>query len=202
MEYNNPLRKGISVKSYDWKKQGVSSYDGEDVIILEGISKKSNTTDKPNTIKLYIGYDTYSIYKLELFKVPLIGKKIDAIYIYKKNNQGKLYLSYHNREWEGAVKVDERTKNLLRSIGKVPKKYLPHAYRHEVFVIGVEYDKNKFDNSGVFGQKDMTLFNIPYNSLFWKNISLPPETKFFKKNIAELESLYGVPIETQFQYSN
>ena len=52
MEYNNPLRKGISVKSYDWKKQGVSSYDGEDVIILEGISKKSNTTDKPNTIKI------------------------------------------------------------------------------------------------------------------------------------------------------
>jgi len=37
---------------------------------------------------------------------------------------------------------------------------------------------------------------------FWKNISLPPETKFYKENISELESLYGVSIETQFQYSN
>jgi len=31
---------------------------------------------------------------------------------------------------------------------------------------------------------------------------MPPETKFYKKNISELESLYDVPIETQFQYSN
>ena len=48
----------------------------------------------------------------------------------------------------------------------------------------------------------MTLFKIPYDSNFWKNISLPPETAFYKKNIADLESIYDVPIDTQFKYSN
>ena len=43
---------------------------------------------------------------------------------------------------------------------------------------------------------------LRHNINFWKNISLPPETKFYKENISELVSLYGVPIETQFQYSN
>ena len=33
MEFNNPLRKGINVKSYTWTKTGDSSYDNEDVII-------------------------------------------------------------------------------------------------------------------------------------------------------------------------
>jgi hypothetical protein len=75
-------------------------------------------------------------------------------------------------------------------------------YRHEVFVIGVVEDKKMFDYSGITGNKDMTLFKIPYDLNFWKNISMPPETKFYKKNISELESLYDVPIETQFQYSN
>ena len=75
-------------------------------------------------------------------------------------------------------------------------------YRHEVFVIGVEEDKKMFDYTGMTGQKDMTLFKIPYDLNFWKNISLPPETKFYKENISELVSLYGVPIETQFEYSN
>ena len=70
------------------------------------------------------------------------------------------------------------------------------------FVVGVEEDKKSFDSSGITGQMDMTLFKIPYNSNFWKNISLPPETKFYKENVSELESLYGVPIETQFKYSN
>ena len=63
-------------------------------------------------------------------------------------------------------------------------------------------DKKRFDNSGITGERDMTLFKIPYDLNFWKNISLPPETKFYKENISELESLYGVPIETQFEYSN
>ena len=48
----------------------------------------------------------------------------------------------------------------------------------------------------------MTLFKVPFDPDFWNNISLPPETTFFKKNIKELESLYDVPIETQFKYSN
>jgi hypothetical protein len=127
---------------------------------------------------------------------------MDGIYVYKKNSEGKLYLSYHNREYRAFVKVTERIKNLLLQSGQNPRKYIPMDYRHEVFVIGVEEDKKRFDNSGITGQKDMTLFKIPYDLNFWKNISLPPETIFYKENISELESLYGVPIETQFEYSN
>jgi hypothetical protein len=48
----------------------------------------------------------------------------------------------------------------------------------------------------------MTLYKIPYDENFWNSVSLPPETKFYLKNIKELEGLYGVPIQTQFLYSN
>ena len=200
MEWNNPLRKSISVGSYKWKKMGVSTYDGEDVIILNGTGLDERGNER--TLKLFIGFDTYSIYKLEMSKIPLTGKAMDAIYVYKKNSEGKLYLSYHNREYKAYVKVTARIKNLLLQSGQKLRQYIPMAYRHEVFVIGVEQDKKMFDYSGITGQKDMTLFKIPHNLNFWKNISLPPETKFYKENISELVSLYGVPIETQFQYSN
>ena len=48
----------------------------------------------------------------------------------------------------------------------------------------------------------MSLYKVPYNKFFWENFSVPPETKIYKDNIEELESLYGVPIQTQFLYSN
>ena len=200
MEWNNPLRKSISVRSYKWRKLGVSNYDGEDVIILNGTGLDDRGNER--SLKLFIGFDTYSIYKLEFSKVPLTGKSMDGIYVYKKNLDGKLYLSYHNREYKAFVQVTERIKNLLLQSGQRSRKYIPMDYRHEVFVIGVEEDKKMFDYTGMTGQKDMTLFKIPYDLNFWKNISLPPETKFYKENISELESLYGVPIETQFEYSN
>lgn len=200
MEWNNPLRKSISVRSYKWRKLGISNYDGEDVIILNGTGLDDRGNER--SLKLFIGFDTYSIYKLEFSKVPLTGKSMDGIYVYKKNLDGKLYLSYHNREYKAFVKVTERIKNLLLQSGQRSRKYIPMDYRHEVFVIGVEEDKKMFDYTGMTGQKDMTLFKIPYDLNFWKNISLPPETKFYKENISELESLYGVPIETQFEYSN
>ena len=200
MEWNNPLRKSISVRSYKWRKLGVSNYDGEDVIILNGTGLDDRGNER--SLKLFIGFDTYSIYKLEFSKVPLTGKSMDGIYVYKKNLDGKLYLSYHNREYKAFVKVTERIKNLLLQSGQRSRKYIPMDYRHEVFVIGVEEDKKMFNYTGMTGQKDMTLFKIPYDLNFWKNISLPPETKFYKENISELESLYGVPIETQFEYSN
>ena len=200
MAWNNPLRKSISVRSYKWKKLGVSNYDGEDVIILNGTGLDDRGNER--SLKLFIGFDTYSIYKLEMSKVPLTGT-IDAIYVYKKNSEGKLYLSYHERVYKAAAKVTARIKNLLLQSGQNPKQYIPTSFRHEALVIGVEEDKKMFDYSGVIGEKkDMNLFKIPYDLNFWKNISLPPETKFYKENISELESLHGVPIETQFQYSN
>ena len=135
-------------------------------------------------------------------KVPKGGKAFEATYIYKKNKEGKLYLSYHNREWSGSIKFPENIRKRREDMGEKVPNYVPLAYRHEVFVINLEENKNKFDYSGISGNMDMTLFKVPYDSVFWKNISLPPETSFFKKNIKELESLYDVPIETQFKYSN
>jgi hypothetical protein len=44
--------------------------------------------------------------------------------------------------------------------------------------------------------------NLPYNPTFWGNLSLPPDTAFYKKIKAELESNFGVPLETQFKYAN
>ena len=43
---------------------------------------------------------------------------------------------------------------------------------------------------------------IPYNETFWKHLSLPPDTSFFKKIKKELESIYNVPLAEQYKHSN
>ena len=198
MEWNNPLRKGLPINSFNWKKIDNSSYDGEDVIVIEGNGKGKRT----EILKLFIGYDTHKIYKIEMSKIPETGKWLTASYIYKKNSEGKLYLGYHIREWEGASRTPENVKKALISSGKKAKNFIPLAYRHEAFVIELIDNKKLFKGFEDMNQMDMSLYKVPYNENFWKNISLPAETNFFKENIAELESLYGVPIETQFKYSN
>ena len=87
MEMNNPIRKGLPIRSYKWKKVGDSSYDGEDIIIVEG------TINKADYVRLFIGFDSYSIYKIEMYKDPQIGKSLEATYIYKKNRR-KIVLWY------------------------------------------------------------------------------------------------------------
>jgi hypothetical protein len=196
MELNNPLRKGIYYGDYEWKKIKNSSYDGEDINIIEG---QNNTS----TLRLYIGYDTFKIYKLEITRnPPKIGKYLYSLYLYKKNKEGKLYLSYHNREWKGSGKVTENVKRILVKQKKITGNYIPIAFRHEVFVLELEEDKKRFEKYKTIEEMDMTLYNIPYNKYFWDNVSLPPETLFYKKNIGELESLFDVPIEDQFKFSN
>jgi len=196
MELNNPLRKGIYHGDYKWKKIENSSYDGEDINIIEGL----NDT---NSLKLYIGYDTFKIYKIEITrKPPKKGKYLYSLYLYKKNKEGKLYLSYHNREWKGSGKVTENVKRILLKQKKITGNYIPIAYRHEVFVLELEEDKKRFEKYKTIEEMDMTLYDIPYNKYFWDNVSLPPETLFYKKNIGELESLFNIPIEKQFKFSN
>tara|TARA_B110001450_G_scaffold55660_1_gene52220 strand:+ start:1999 stop:3144 length:1146 start_codon:yes stop_codon:yes gene_type:complete len=197
MEINNPLRDGMFLNDYEWKKIENSSYDGEDVLVAEG------SNNGINTIKLYIGYDSYKIYRLEIIRSPpKVGKYLNAIYLYKKNKEGKLYLSYHNREWGGSAKTPKSVKRLHALKNKSTKEFTPVAYRHEVFVLEVEEDEKKFETYKAIEKMDMTLYEIPYNENFWNSISLPPETSFYKKNISELESLFNVPIATQFKYSN
>mgnify|MGYP001569139876 FL=1 len=196
MELNNPLRKGIYHGDYKWKKIENSSYDGEDINIIEGLNDTSS-------LKLYIGYDTFKIYKLEITRnPPKKGKYLHSLYLYKKNKEGKLYLSYHNREWRGSGKLTENMKRILLKQKKITGNYIPIAYRHEVFVLELEQDKKRFEKYKTIEEMDMTLYNIPYNKYFWDNVSLPPETLFYKKNIGELESLFNIPIESQFKFSN
>ena len=129
MEYNNPLRKGININTYVWKTIGDSTYDEEDVIIIQGVISGQET------IELYIGLDSFKIYKLEMEKKPKIGKSLSATYIYKKNKSDKLYLSYHQREWKGASKLPENVKRAMINTSKTPPVYIPIAYRHEVYVL-------------------------------------------------------------------
>ena len=195
-EWSNPLRKGIRTKSYNWKKIGNTSYDGEDVLIFEGIDKEEAK------ITLYIGYESYKIYRLEYERDPDVGRYANSMWIYKKNISGKLYLSYMTREWVGARRLPENVKRTMISSGQKVKEFYPVSFRHELFVTKLIEEKSKFDNFSDMEQKDMSLYRVPYNKFFWQNFSVPPETKVYRNNIKELESLYGVPIETQFLYSN
>jgi hypothetical protein len=196
MEFNNPLRKSINVKSYKWTKTGDSSYDNEDVIIAKGM------IENKETIWMYIGMDSYKIYKLEMEKQPEIGKSLIATYVYKKNNKGKLFLSYHQREWKGAAAPSENVKRAMRSNGQAVPKYIPIAYRHEVYVLDIEEDKALFNVGEVMHNKDMTQYKTAYDPAYWGKLNIPPNTRFFNKNIGELVDLFGVPLENQFKYSN
>lgn len=187
---HNPLREGINLKSYKWIKNGDSYYDGEDLVIIEGRSSKNQF------IRLHIGMDTYKIYKIET-------SKGNATFLYKKNEEGRLYLSYHNREFKSKIEPTEDLKRSFRiAHRKIPEK-IRIAYRHEVFVLGIETDKSKIDvkNFGGYGV-DIGELQIPYNESFWNSFVAPPDTEFFKKIKMELESHFGVPLETQFKYSN
>lgn len=195
-EWNNPLRKGIRVKSFKWKKVKNSTYENEDVLFFEGINENM---DK---ISMVVGFDTYKIYQIQYDRKPNIGRSQKGLWIYKKNNEGKLYLSYHNREWIGARKLPENVKKIMINSGQKVREYYPVSFRHELIVTKMIQQKQNFDKFDDMEQKDMSLYKIPYNKVFWNNFSVPPKTEYYKKNIIELESRFGVSIETQFIYSN
>ena len=73
----SPLRSGFRQKDYNWKRKGDTSYDREDVIIVEGRKKDIER----RFIRLYIGMDTYGVYKIET-------SELQAVYIYKKDDEG------------------------------------------------------------------------------------------------------------------
>ena len=86
--------------------------------------------------------------------------------------------------------------------GQKVREYYPVSFRHELIVTEMIQQKQNFDKFDDMEQKDMSLYKIPYNKVFWNNFSVPPKTEYFKKNIGELESRFGVSLETQFMYSN
>ncbi|WP_344787077.1 carboxypeptidase-like regulatory domain-containing protein [Postechiella marina] len=184
----DPLRQGNILKDYTWKKIGDTRYDGEDLVILQGVGKKQ----KWKKVKLYIGVDNFAIYKVET-------TDLDAIYIYKKHFDGRLYLSYHSRVWSSNMPLNPIYQKALG----LKKDKVAVSYKHEAIVLGIETNKKKIKVSS-FGRygKDMGDLDVKYNATFWKNLSMPPESDFYKKSVKELESIYGVPLETQFELVN
>jgi len=181
----NPLRAGISARSYKWKIVDDTSYDGEDVIVLEGTDKNK----KNKWIRLYIGADTSNIYKFE-------KSDLNAVYIYKKTKDGTMVLSYHNREYVFREKVSAQTKKLL----KLKEDEIKLSYRHEAIVLGIETDRKKIRVSeNIILGKDIGDYNLKYDQEFWETVSLPPNSKFYIESSKQLENIYGIPIETQFK---
>lgn len=113
-----------------------------------------------------------------------------------------MYLSYHQREWQGAAPLPENIKKVLKANGKPVRNYIPIGYRHEAYVLDIEENKSRFNTVEELENKDMTQYKPDYNASFWKKLNIPPNTRFYNKNIAELIAMYGVPIENQFKYSN
>lgn len=185
---NDPLRRGIYIKDYKWSILEDTSYDGEELLVIEGRKIKS-----PNSfIRLFIGYDTKGIYKIET-------SDLNATYIYKKNKDGKLVLSYHKREYKSYETVSQTMQSALN----LPTNKMEISYRHEVIVIDVITNSDKIDVShNIIRGKDIGDYKVLYNPIFWQNINLPPASSFYKANVKELEAIYGVPLEVQFKAAN
>ncbi len=187
MTIRNPVRQHMPIKRIVWKKVGDSSYGDEDVVIIEGSPKGQSS------FKLFIGVDTYSIYRIE-------NRANNSLYVYKKDHKGKLHLSYHSRQWTSKETIPfALQKQLKKDTNKIQA-----TYKHEVFVLNVETNKKKIkvNHQEEALKTDMAELKIAYNSHFWKNFVAPPDTKYFKKIKKELESNYGVSLEKQFEYAN
>lgn len=195
----NPLRQRIYESDYNWERIDDTSYDGEDVLVLRGIKKNQKRNKQKNWIKFYVGMDTYKIYKIDVSRYASAKAGLKATYIYKKNRDNKLVLSYHNREARFITPISEQKRKLL----KLKNKNIVSSYRHEAIVLDIENNKKKINiKNTVYDKKDIGDYNVKYNPEFWKNISLPPATKFYKRSVKELESIYGVSLEEQFKAVN
>ncbi|WP_282135806.1 carboxypeptidase-like regulatory domain-containing protein [Seonamhaeicola maritimus] len=181
----NPFRPNDSqharnIKKFIWKKIGDSSYEGEDVLILVGTNPKK----KWESIKLYIGIDSYKVYRIE---------RGNTLYIYKKHQSGKLILSYYKHDWdlsEDRIPVEYR--HLIKET----------HFKAEAFVYKIITDKKKIRVIPYGIDIDIGRDNLPYRKDFWNNLSAPPDTKFYKKIKDGLEGLYGVPLEKQYEIVN
>lgn len=181
-------REGIYKNDYTWAKIGSSSYDGEDIVIMEGKGKRG----VKGWLRLYIGIDTFAVYKVE-------SSNLNSMWVYKKNPEGKIVLSYHNRTWNKRIPIN-KSQQLLFGINN---KSVKASYLFEAFVLGIETNTKKIKvGNGAGYRNDMGDIPVKYNEAFWKNLSIPPETKFYQKNARDLQSIYGVPLDEQFQLAN
>jgi len=92
---------------------------------------------------------------------------------------------------------------MQRKLLNTDAKKIKVSYKHEAIVLGVETNRKKFNVKNYEGyKKDMGDIEVRYNANFWKNVALPPESEFYKKSVKQLESIYGVPLEKQFELVN
>ena len=191
MTQMNPLRNGIPYRNYKWSKIGDTSYDGEDIIIIQG-QKDSNKRRPYQDPILYIGMDTYKVYKTT-------NESATLVYLYKKNKDGKMYLSYHNYFTRQYHELNKAQQAILKTTDDKFK----ISVRNEVVVLGIETDKKKIKtkSSNVY-QKNIEDIKVEYNSIFWNTFNFPPPTEFYKQKVKDLESIDGVPLETQFNLAN
>lgn len=181
----NPLRPNGSnhvrnLKKFIWKKIGDSSFEGEDVLILEGTNPK-NSSEK---IIFYVGIDSYKVYRIE---------RGNSLYIYKNHDSGKLILSYYRHDWDfPKARIPKEHKHLLDET----------HYKAEAFVYKIVTDKKKIRVIPYGIDVDMGMIDLPYKAHFWNNLSAPPDTKFYKRIKEGLEAMYGVPLEKQYELVN
>jgi len=182
----NPLRPGDSqhnrnLKKFLWNKIGESTYEGEDVLILEG----KNPKKKWETMIFYLGIDSYKIYRIE---------RNNTIFIYKNHKSGKLVLNYFKTEWN--FPKWNMPPEVLGTDGETLN------YKIEAFVYNVETDKKKMKFKSFGGDQDMGSIKLPYNPSFWENLNTPPDTKFYKKLKKEQGEIFGVPLDVQYALVN
>ena len=88
----------------------------------------------------------------------------------------------------------------MKKLLKLKSNEIRLSYKHEAIVLGVVTNRKKIRVSGnLIKRKDIGDYNIKYNSDFWKNFNLPPDSKFYKQSARQLEKLFGIPLENQFK---
>tara|TARA_A100001011_G_scaffold374269_1_gene434574 strand:+ start:20783 stop:21106 length:324 start_codon:yes stop_codon:yes gene_type:complete len=103
---------------------------------------------------------------------------------------------------ERCSKLTENIRRAMISASKTPPVYIPIAYRHEVYVLDLIENKSLFQTGESVSNLDMSNYASNYDEAFWESLRIPPETKFYRKNIEELEGIYGVSLEDQLNYAN
>ncbi|MEC3905711.1 carboxypeptidase-like regulatory domain-containing protein [Tamlana sp. 2201CG12-4] len=187
----NPLRYPKRVLSFEYKQIGASVFNNEDVRIIKG------TKEGDKSIILYIGTDTYKVYKVETS-----ARNLKGTYIFRENSKGKLYLSYHTRVFNAMQKLPPEKLKQMQKQGFKGKR-MKVSYLHEAFILGINMERKRFKVKDYgHANADMTDIKMPYNKAFWETLPMPLDTKLFKKIKRELQDNYGVPLEEQYQAVN
>jgi len=183
----NPLRPHESqhsrnLKKFEWKRIGDSSFEGEDVMIVQGQNPKIDW----EKITFYIGLDSFKVYRIE---------RGPSLFVYKKHNTGKLVLSYFKNEWK-------LKKHMIPARFHGTDAEISH-FKTEAFITNTSTDKKEYRRIYPFGgDTDMGNLELPYHADFWKNLNMPPDTKFYKRIKEGLESNFGVSLEQQYELVN